>query len=164
MRLCLILLIFILECAAATDQAEVRTIAADEFIAYILPVGNEDRIAIRRYEPRDLAELSLFSSDNQHGGRIEEIKWSEDRKYLVFSTSSSGGHSPWHFPTYVFSTERWAFVLIDDTLPAVADKSFSFTDSSHIKVMTLKKPDSVADDFVSTTIDLNALPWKKHKP
>ena len=152
--------------AFAVPEQEIREIPAhaDEFTAYIFPLAGEHRIAIRRFDPRNLAELSLFSPDSQHGGHIEEIQWSDDSKYLVFTTSSSGGHSPWHFPTYAFSTERWAFVLIDDTFPAVTDKTFSFTDSSHIKVMTLKKPDSVADDFVSTTIDLNALPWKKHKP
>lgn len=150
--------------ASMLSAQEVRIISAGDTKVYILPVGNEDRIAVRRYDPRDLAELSLFSSDNQHGGHIEEIKWSDDHKYLVFSTSNSGGHSPWHFPTYVFSMERWEFLLIDDTLPAVADKFFSFTDNSHIALKSLRNLDSETNDVVSSSIDLESLPWKDENP
>lgn len=157
----LIVLFTVSSCAGAFAQQEVRIVAADEFKAYILPVGNEDRLAIRRYDPRKLAELSLFSQDNQHGGRIEEIRWSDDRKYLVFSTSSSGGHSPWHYPTYAFSVERWKFLRLDDTMPAITDKSFSFTDSSHIAVKALRTRESESEDQISTSIDLDALPWNK---
>ena len=155
----LIVLLVVSACAEAFAQQEVRIVAKDDFKAYILPVGNEDRIAIRRYDPRKLAELSLFSQDNQQGGRIEEIKWSDDHKYLVFSTSSSGGHSPWHYPTYAFSVEEWKFLRLDDSLPAITDKSFSFTDSSHITVKSLRTIESDSDDQISATIDLDALPW-----
>ena len=157
----LIVVLAISACAGAFAQQEVRIVAADDFKAYILPVGSEDRIAIRCPSPKNLAELSLFSTDGQHGGHIQQITWSDDHKYLVFTTTSSGGHSPWHFPTYVFSTERWAFLLIDDSLPAIADKSFSFTDLSHITVQTLRNPGAESDDRISTTVDLDALPWNK---
>jgi len=157
----LTVLLTITFCAQAFAQQEVRIIAKDDFKAYILPVGSESRIAIRRPTPKNLAELSLLSEDGQHGGHIEQIAWSDDHKYLVFTTSSSGGHSPWHFPTYVFSTERWRFLLIDDSLPAIADKSFSFADPSHITVWTLRNPEAASDDRISTTVDLNALPWNK---
>jgi len=150
--------------AFAVPEQEVRVISADEVAAYVFPLAGEHRIAIRRFDPRNLAELSLFSPDSQHGGHIEQIKWSDDHKYLVFSTTSSGGHSPWHFPTYVFSTDKWAFLLIDDSLPAITDKSFSFTDSSHITVQTLRNPGADSDDRISTTIDLDALPWNKKMP
>lgn len=159
-----IVLSVISACAGAFAQPEVRIFTKDDFKAYILPVDSEDRIAIRRPSPKDLAELSLLSTDSQHGGHIEQITWSDDHKYLVFTTTSSGGHSPWHFPTYVFSTDSWAFLLIDDSLPAITDKSFSFTDSSHITVQTLRDPEAESDDRVSTTIDLDALPWNKKKP
>ena len=59
--------------AFAVPEQEVREIPANEFAAYIFPLAGEHRIAIRRFDPRNLAELSLFSPDSQHGGHIEEI-------------------------------------------------------------------------------------------
>jgi len=33
---------------------------------------------------------------------VSQIRWSPDSKFLLFTTASSGGHSPWHFKTFVF--------------------------------------------------------------
>jgi hypothetical protein len=32
-----------------------------------------------------------------------QIQWSPDSRFLVLTTASSGGHSPWHYTTYVLS-------------------------------------------------------------
>jgi hypothetical protein len=37
----------------------------------------------------------------------------------VFSTQSSGGHSPWHWNTYFYSRKKNKFSLLDDTIGAV---------------------------------------------
>lgn len=144
---------------ALAGAAEVREIRADPFIAFILPVGNEDRIVVRRFGPRDLAELSLLSQDGQQGAHVESIAWSPDRKFLVFSTSSSGGHSPWNHRTYVFSTERWAFQCLDEAVAPVTSTEFSFPDATHLEVEALPAPSAEVDETSRRVIDLEKLPW-----
>lgn len=136
--------------------------------ALILPAGinpflldTEQRIVIRSFEPRRLAELSLLSEDGQHGGHVEEIKWSPDNKFLVLTTSSSGGHSPWNFKTYVFSTDHWMFLLLDEVLAPVASKAFEFTDASHLSIETLTSTSGEVEETEKRAVDLAALPWKK---
>jgi dipeptidyl aminopeptidase/acylaminoacyl peptidase len=149
----------------AADPPVVKelTINGNQFAAYVLPVGNEDRIVIRRLDPRDIAEYSLLSSDSEQGGHIEKIQWSPKGKYLVFTTSSSGGHSPWHFKTYIFSTERWEFLGLDDAVAAVTSPDFSFTDQTHLSIEMLKTQTSPMDDTTTRLIDMESLPWKSPK-
>jgi hypothetical protein len=140
-----------------------RTVHGYPFRAYVLPVAHEDRLAIRALDPRDLAEFSLLSQDGQQGGHVENIQWSKDAQFLVCSTTSSGGHSPWNYRTYVFSTLRWEFLSLDESATLVTSPDFSFTDPTHLSVEALKTASSATDDVERRTIDLEALPWKKPK-
>lgn len=37
-------------------------------------------------------------------GRVPmQAQWSPNSRFLVLTTTSSGGHSPWHYTTYIFS-------------------------------------------------------------
>lgn len=59
------------------------------------------------------------------GGRLPaEVKWTADSKFLVFTTKSSGGHSPWHSTTYVFSVSAKKIVCLDDVIGPVVDSDF----------------------------------------
>ena len=40
---------------------------------------------------------------------VSQIRWSPDSKFLMFTTASSGGHSPWHFKTFLFSAADKSF-------------------------------------------------------
>ena len=40
---------------------------------------------------------------------VSQIRWSPDAKFLLFTTASSGGHSPWHFKTFVFCAADGSF-------------------------------------------------------
>jgi hypothetical protein len=40
---------------------------------------------------------------------VSQIRWSPDSKFLLFTTGSSGGHSPWHFKTFVFCAADKSF-------------------------------------------------------
>jgi len=42
----------------------------------------------------------------------------------VFSTQSSGGHSPWHWNTYFYSRKTNKFALLDDTIGPVIKPNF----------------------------------------
>jgi hypothetical protein len=140
-----------------------RTVHGYYFRAYVLPVDAEDRIVIRESCPRQIAEFSLLSKEGYEGGHIENIQWSKDAQFLVFSTTSSGGHSAWNYPTYAFSSRRNEFLSLDDAIAPVTSKEFSFSDPTHLRIQTLKKSSSFNDASEDRLVDLDALPWKKAK-
>ena len=152
---------------AHADPIEVqqitRTTNGYDFRAYVLPIDAEGRIVIREFCPRQIAEFSLLSKDGHQGGHIEHIEWSKDAQYLVFSTSSSGGHSAWHYPTYVFSSRRNEFLSLDDAIAPVTSGDFLFSDPNHLKIQTRKTSSSFNDATEDRVVDLNSLPWKKPK-
>lgn len=143
------------------DEVKILPKRGGQFVAYVLPVHREDRLAVRRLDPRDIAEFSLLSRDGQHGAQVQNIAWSDGGEYLAFSTTSSGGHSPWNYRTYVFSTERWTFLALDDAISPIVSPDFAFKDASHLEIEVLKAKDSETDDSEKKIIDLNALPWPK---
>jgi len=58
-------------------------------------------------------------------GRVPAvIKWTEDSHYLIFTTVSSGGHSPWHFGTYVFGVAERRMTEADKQMGAVVAPEF----------------------------------------
>jgi hypothetical protein len=71
---------------------------------------------------KSLGEL-YFAFDEE--GRVPaKVKWTADSKFLVFTTVSSGGHSPWHFTTCVFSVSDKKIVCLDDVIGPVVDSDF----------------------------------------
>lgn len=72
---------------------------------------------------------------------VAHMAWSPDSQYLVFSTTSSGGHSPWHFNTYVFSVSAKQFQSIDDLVGPVISRDFSFKAPDIIQLQ-VRAPDN----------------------
>ena len=72
--------------------------------------------------PKSLGKR-YFAFDEE--GRVAaKVKWTADSRFLVFTTVSSGGHSPWHFTTYVFSVSDKKIVCLDDVIGPVVDSDF----------------------------------------
>jgi hypothetical protein len=53
-----------------------------------------------------------------------QIAWTPDSKYVVFTTASSGGHSPWHDTAYVFSVSNHKILSADDFIGLVVSPEF----------------------------------------
>ena len=71
------------------------------------------------------------------GRLISRIGWSPDSKFLLFTTTSSGGHSPWHFNTFVFCVSDKTFRDVEDvTGGSVIAPNFRF-ESSDTAVLTV---------------------------
>lgn len=99
------------------------------------------RIAIQDYIWRpdlDSTELVIFEIDSD--GTIQDrvskqilsfrlitkIQWSPDSRFLVMTTSSSGGHSPWHFKSYVICVDDGSMHYMDDVIGSVLAPEFDF--------------------------------------
>jgi hypothetical protein len=61
----------------------------------------ESRVVIRTSNSDTLISKDYSSSRGANGYYVVNAKWSPDSQFFVYSMSSSGGHSPWSFPTMV---------------------------------------------------------------
>jgi hypothetical protein len=82
-------------------------------------------------------ELERIYARREIGGRlVAQLRWSPDSKYLVITTTSSGGHSPYHFKAYVFCVADRSLRYMDDVTDTVLAPDFSF-EPPDIAVMTV---------------------------
>ena len=100
------------------------------------------------------------------GGRVPaRIQWTADSRFLVLTTVSSGGHSPWHFMTYVFSVAAKRVVCLDDVMGPVVDSDFKLEDP-HSATFQIGKTDGFAGDSEHPTprkLDISLLFSKNPK-
>lgn len=87
--------------------------------ALVVPVGTESRVEVRSSAGVLLRRKDLTSRDQQHGQRVDHVEWTADGRFLVFNTSSSGGHQPWHVATYFYSVGRNRFYSLDAIVGAI---------------------------------------------
>ncbi len=80
-------------------------------------------ISFQERKGRPLASLSLENGTGINRALVSEALWSPDSRFFVFSTWSSGGHSSWHSPTYVYDATTSQIYSIDDTIKSVTGES-----------------------------------------
>jgi hypothetical protein len=86
--------------------------------AVVFPVGMElhatpdieSRVVIRGNEAKLLNSKDYSSPRGANGYYVVRARWSPDSQFFVYSVSSSGGHSPWSFPTWVYSRQKNDFI------------------------------------------------------
>lgn len=109
--------------------------------ACVLSVGkhpaplNESRIEIHDANNRVLAFKDLQSSDGEHGRNVQKSEWTPDSQFFVFSTASSGGHSPWHWQTYFYDRHKNAFQELDDFTGPIIARDFTLSAPDWVEVM-----------------------------
>ena len=90
--------------------------------ALIVPVGSESRVDIRSPSGVLLRRKDFTSRDQNHGEGVDHAEWTSDGRFFVFTTSSSGGHQPWHKATYFYSLGRNRFYSVDAIVgPVLSD-------------------------------------------
>jgi hypothetical protein len=98
------------------------------------PPFNESRVEIRNMNGTVLATKDFKSPDGEHGRNVQKMEWSADSQFFVFSTASSGGHSPWHWQTYFYDRKRKTFKEVDDFTGPVIKRNFKLTAPDWIEV------------------------------
>ena len=108
--------------------------------ACVLSVGkhaaplNESRIEIHDASNRVLAFKDFPSSDGEHGRNAQKEGWTPDSQFFVFSTASSGGHSPWHWQTYFYDRRQNGFRELDDFTGPVITRDFTLSAPDWVEV------------------------------
>jgi len=115
----------------------------------------ESRVVIRTSKGDTLTSKDYSSPRGTNGYYVFNAKWSPDSQFFVYSTSSSGGHSPWSFPMMVYSRQQNRIAGFSDMINAEPTVSgdFHFIGSHTVVASTWKRPGSL-DDKVAVTVDL----------
>lgn len=106
----------------------------------------------------------LYFSQDFPGRLPAQIQWSPDSQFIALTTTSSGGHSPWHYTAYVLSIAQRRIASPDDTIGAVVAPEFTFK-APHTVILGIGKSTAEGIDFehpVKTDVMLPTLfPGKK---
>jgi hypothetical protein len=87
------------------------------------------RLVVFPLEPGSDHNTGKLYFSRDFAGRVPaQVQWSPSSRFLVLTTTSSGGHSPWHYTTFVVSLANRKVVSPDETYgpvvaPAIAFKS-----------------------------------------
>ena len=114
----------------------------------------ESRVVIRSVDGKLLTSKDYSSPRGSNGYYVARAKWSPDSQFFVFSTASSGGHSPWSFPTWVFSREKNLIVSFNKMIgdnPTTSEE-FNFSGPHTVTATTWEKPGS--DNRIPVVVDL----------
>ena len=128
----------------------------------VFPVGMElhaspdieSRVVMRGNDAKLLMSKDYSSPRGANGYYVVRAKWSPDSQFFVYSMSSSGGHSPWSFPTWVYSREKNVIASFNDMIggnPTMSD-DFKFSAPHTVTAMTWEK--SGSDKQVPVSVDL----------
>ncbi len=136
-----------------------------ELQAFVLPAGVslfatpdiESRVVIRSRKGDTLTSQDYSSPRGMNGYYVDHAKWSPDSQFFVFSMISSGGHSPWSFPTMVYSRAKNAFAKLTDMIGGrpMLSGDFSISAPHTVQVTTWKRAGDM-DDTVTVAVDLQA--------
>ena len=112
------------------------------------PPFNESRIEIHDTTDRILAFKDFRSPDGEHGRNVQKDQWTPDSQFFVFSTASSGGHSPWHWQTYFYDRRANTFKQVDDFTGPIIKRDFVLSAPDWIEI-TVQGTKSDPTDIVT---------------
>jgi hypothetical protein len=140
--------IFILACAlfflpTLTYSAEQKTLVSPngKYRAFVIPLparpyGNsESKIVIKAKNGRTVFSESYGSEDGEHGSIVAKAAWTPNSSFFVYSLVSSGGHQPWHSPTYYLSVHDSRLRSLDDYIGAITEPDFELSPPDIIRAV-----------------------------
>jgi hypothetical protein len=114
----------------------------------------ESRVVFRGPDAKLLTSRDYSSPRGANGYYVVRAKWSPDSQFFVYSMSSSGGHSPWSFPTWVYSRQKnliYSFTDLIGGKPTLSEE-FSFSGPHTMKAATWEKEGS--EKQIPVVVDL----------
>jgi hypothetical protein len=115
----------------------------------------ESRVVIRASAGSTVTSRDFSSPRGMNGYYVDHAKWSPDSQFLVFSTISSGGHSPWSFPLWVFSRKASRIAPLADMIGGKPSLSGDFTFAApHSLTASTWRQEGAIDNKVPITVDL----------
>ena len=114
----------------------------------------ESRVVIQSAAGASMAVQDLSSPDGEHGYNVVAAKWSPDSQFFAFALTSSGGHSPWKFPTWIYGRKQNRIAALDNMIDGnpIVSEEFEFIGPHTLRASTWNKSgDTTA---IPTSVDL----------
>ena len=113
-------------------------------------------MGIEKSDGTSLCTRDYSSADGEHGFGVTEARWTPDSRFFVYSTSSSGGHQPYHSPAYFYSRRTNRVRDIEQLTPRMVvdqapDSEFKIVPPHSVALVT---SDNGLDNQETTLIDL----------
>ncbi len=89
--------------------------------------GNPSQIVIRDRTGHRIASRDHSMYPNQ-GLTVGQAAWTHDGRFFVYQTEQSGGHSPWHHPTFFYSRKNGHFYSLDAALQGLGSGDGAITE------------------------------------
>lgn len=99
--------------------------------------NNEDGSRISFYDQKGKILLKrefLSKNNNNDGEAVYKAEWSSNSQFFVFCNSNSGGHQPWHWPTYFYNSIENCIYKLDDILGPIGDPYFELKEPDIINI------------------------------
>lgn len=158
-----ILLPSALVCSAAFAGAPDRHRSPDGAVEALVATApargagaGESTVRLRTPAGRLLAQTRQTSASGAHGYRVEHAAWTPDSQFFVFSTTSSGGHQAWRFPTYFFARRDGKIHLLDAYVGPVTTPDFVVR-SPHLLILLERREGESSRAETPTAIRLGDL-------
>jgi hypothetical protein len=122
------------------------------------PDFHEHAVEIRTKSGALLHQQDYSSADHDHGRCILEAAWSPDSQFFAFASTSSGGHSSWHTPIYVYKRAPNKIYYLDDAAGGpLVGQHFFFTAPAviHAQRLNYKDGKKIAEDPIPVSLDLH---------
>jgi hypothetical protein len=139
----------------ASPDGELRAFVVPAGVSLYATPDIESRVVIRAVNGDTLTSKDYSSPRGMNGYYVDQAKWSPDSQFFVYSMMSSGGHSPWSFPTWVYSRRKNLIAKVSDMIDGrpILSGDFRLSAPHTLSVVTWKREGDL-DDTMTMTIDL----------
>ena len=157
----LVLASFVL-CGLVFGYGKIIHVSPDEeLLAVINPTGagSEDRIEVEKPKGGVIAARNHSSPNGQHGRSVLHADWTPDSQFFVYSTASSGGHSSWHFNTFVYVRRTNKIYELDEMIGPLVDPMFDVSRPDQFHSKRLNPNGGVDAEPIEVRVELSKLAW-----
>ena len=137
--------------------------------AVVTPAYSQERgfdehlVELQTMTGKRLFRNNYASTDHEHGWGIRYAGWTPDSRYFVYSASSSGGRSAWHFPTCVYVRDLGRVFSIDDMVGSLVSPLFVLSPPCKFhsgRINPLGQERGTDEQPIPVDVDLSTLSWK----
>ena len=149
-------------CAFVFADGKIIHVSPDEGLwAVINPTGtgSEDRIEVERPKGTLIASRDHTSPDGEHGRSVLHADWTPDSQFFIYSTASSGGHSVWHFNTFVYARRTNKIYELDEIIGPLVDPTFDVSAPDKFHSKRLNPTGGVDAEPIDVRVELSKLAW-----
>ena len=91
-----------------------------------------------------ICRKSFVSADGEHGFGVIHAAWTHDGAFFIFNGELSGGHQPWHRPTYVYVRRTNRIVCLDDYVGGI-DSDFTIVGGDGLRMTRINPRDGASE-------------------